>query len=94
MPDVVRPRSAKKPRQPKRPQVGRWGNSLAVRIPADLAAQAGLQEGTYVNLKATAKGLAVTPEERTPSLDELLEGMTPRIAGGEKWGGPMGKERL
>lgn len=32
-------------------KLARWGNSLAVRIPADLARNAGLQEGDAVELR-------------------------------------------
>ena len=35
-------------------QVGKWGNSLAVRLPAPLARQAGLHEGSRVQAEVTA----------------------------------------
>lgn len=37
-------------------RVARWGNSLAVRIPADVAAELGVSEGDEVTLKALARG--------------------------------------
>lgn len=35
-------------------QVGKWGNSLAVRLPVALAKQAGLHEGSRVQAEVTA----------------------------------------
>jgi antitoxin MazE len=44
-------------------QVAKWGNSLAVRIPADVARELGLKEGDEVTLHALGKGeLAVITE--------------------------------
>jgi antitoxin MazE len=43
-------------------QVSRWGNSLAVRLPADLARQVGLREGDSVEARLTVDGtLALRP---------------------------------
>ncbi len=33
-------------------QVAKWGNSLAVRIPADVARQLGLKEGDEIHLES------------------------------------------
>src|SRR5208282_2956380 len=41
--------------------ISKWGNSLAVRIPAALAEPAGLEEGTVVDLKVRAGRLMVIP---------------------------------
>ena len=35
-------------------QIGKWGNSLALRLPVTLARQAGLREGTRVQADVTA----------------------------------------
>lgn len=35
-------------------QVGKWGNSLALRLPVKLAKQAGLREGSRVQADVTA----------------------------------------
>ena len=35
-------------------QVGKWGNSLALRLPVTLAKQAGLREGSRVRADVTA----------------------------------------
>ena len=42
-------------------QVSRWGNSLAVRLPAKLVAQLGLREGDEVELRPVARTSASAP---------------------------------
>ena len=37
-------------------QVAKWGNSLAVRIPADVARALGIKEGDEVQLHSLGKG--------------------------------------
>ena len=37
-------------------QIAKWGNSLALRIPADYARQTGLKEGDQVQTSLTADG--------------------------------------
>ncbi len=37
-------------------QVGKWGNSLAIRLPAALAEKLGLKEGDEVELRPAADG--------------------------------------
>ena len=37
-------------------QISRWGNSLALRIPADVARQFDLHEGDSVDARLTADG--------------------------------------
>ena len=48
-------------------QVAKWGNSLAVRLPARLVRELGLREGDRVDLRVDAEsrdGLAVSREPR------------------------------
>ena len=43
-------------------QVGRWGNSLAVRLPADLVRRFGLRDGDSVEARLTVDGaLTIRP---------------------------------
>lgn len=43
-------------------QIAKWGNSLALRIPADYARRAGLKAGDHVQAHVTADGgLALHP---------------------------------
>jgi len=47
-------------------QVARWGNSLAVRIPAPLAVELGLSEGQEISLCARAATVGGFAEEQVP----------------------------
>jgi antitoxin MazE len=49
--------------------VARWGNSLAVRLPAELVRELGLREGDHVELRPDKGGLAVA---RGPRPEEVL----------------------
>ena len=53
-------------------QVARWGNSLAVRLPADLVRELGLKEGDRIDLLKDDGALKV---RRLPRADEVLEGL-------------------
>ena len=49
-------------------QIAKWGNSLAVRIPADVARELDLKEGDEVTLRALDDGaLAVITEQQRRS---------------------------
>jgi len=46
-----------------RSRIAKWGNSLAVRIPAEYARAVGLREGDGVELEVTASGeIRLAPE--------------------------------
>ena len=46
-------------------QISKWGNSLAVRIPADVARELGLKEGDDVQLRAlSGDELALVTEQQ------------------------------
>ena len=55
--------------------VGKWGNSLALRIPAPVAEELRLREGTQVELVTDGEGLRI----RKPrfALADLLAAITP-----------------
>jgi len=57
--------------------ITRWGNSLGVRIPKDLARQLGMTEGTVVEVTAEGDRLVLQTTKPSYRLDQLLEGMTP-----------------
>ncbi|NJO34359.1 MAG: AbrB/MazE/SpoVT family DNA-binding domain-containing protein [Rhodospirillales bacterium] len=57
--------------------ITRWGNSLGVRIPKDLARQLGMTEGTVVDVTVEGDRLVLKTASPGYSLDQLLEGMTP-----------------
>lgn len=77
------------------PALKKWGNSLALRIPAHLARQLKLKENTPVAYTVMDGRLVVSPviELRPYSLEKLLEGVTPENTHGETdVGAPAGKE--
>jgi antitoxin MazE len=77
----------------QRSKIARWGNSLAVRIPQDAAQALGLTEGSEVSVTMKGQTLAIRRMRRTITLDELLQGVTPKSAGGEiDAGPPVGRE--
>lgn len=57
-----------------RTKVRKWGNSLGVRIPSVLAADARLQEGAEVEVSVRDGQLVIVP---VLSLAELVAGITP-----------------
>jgi antitoxin MazE len=47
-----------------RPQLARWGNSLAVRLPVDYLPAAGLKEGDELEAEVTGLGeIRLTPAQ-------------------------------
>jgi antitoxin MazE len=76
-------------------QIARWGNSLALRVPREIAARAGLSEGARVDLEAAEDGrVIITRSRRRFTLDELLAGMTPEREHTLEDDGPRGEELL
>jgi len=58
--------------------VAKWGNSLAVRIPQNLAKEIHLAEGSEIDLGVVDGTLVIKPRRRKRySLDELIQGITP-----------------
>ena len=46
-------------------QVAKWGNSLAVRIPADVARMLGIKEGDEVELRSVQPGVIEISREES-----------------------------
>lgn len=58
--------------------VAKWGNSLAIRIPQNLAREIDVAEGSEVDLAVVDGNLVVKPRKRRRySLDELVKQITP-----------------
>ena len=69
--------------------VQKWGNSLAVRIPARLAETLAVRDGTQVDLELADGALVVRPTPRPRHrLSELLRACTPQRRHGEDDFGP------
>ncbi|MFO0873697.1 MAG: AbrB/MazE/SpoVT family DNA-binding domain-containing protein [Phycisphaerales bacterium] len=60
-------------------KIQRWGNSIGVRIPRSLAAEAGVEAGSEVELSVRDGDIVVKPASRARyGLDELLGKVTAR----------------
>ncbi len=58
-------------------KIQKWGNSLALRIPKALAAEAQLQNGSLVEISIVEGKIIITPVPAPGwPLDELLAGIT------------------
>jgi antitoxin MazE len=74
-------------------QVGKWGNSLAVRIPGVYAHELDLHEGAEIDVTRVNGGLLLRPKKHAYTLDELLEQIHPEnIHGQTDWGSAQGRE--
>ena len=75
-------------------RVQKWGNSLALRIPAAFARQTGVGSGSEVELELEGNQLIITPTDAGPySLAELLDGVTDEnLHEAVDTGEPRGKE--
>ena len=76
-----------------RTSIARWGNSLALRLPRQIADGASLAEGVPVEIEIRDGALVVTPVRRTFRLDDLLAQMKPEHRHPETgWGDRRGEE--
>lgn len=74
-------------------RVQKWGNSLALRLPASLAAQLGIHDHSVVDLEVVQGRLLITPVEQGPTLEELLQAIDAKNLQVEvETGQPQGKE--
>jgi antitoxin MazE len=74
--------------------VKRWGNSLAVRLPKDLAQTLALDEGSDITLEIVEDGLLMkSTKSHRHDLETLLNGVTRQTIHNETdWGEVVGKE--
>lgn len=76
--------------------IRRWGNSDALRFPANALAAVGLKTNDPVEVRVVEGKLVVEktePKARPVTLDWLLEGVTPENLHGEiDFGAPVGRE--
>jgi antitoxin MazE len=59
-------------------RIGKWGNSLALRIPSAIAREASMDEGRPVDVSVERGRIVITPLAEAPrySLEKLLAGIT------------------
>ena len=76
-------------------QMAKWGNSLAVRIPKEVAERARLKEGDAVELTAARGRIELRRSTRVPSLEELVAQITLENRYPETdWGSDVGREKI
>ncbi len=74
-------------------QISKWGNSLGVRVPKDVAAKLGLTEGSRVDVSIEGNRLVISTQRPVYALEELLIGMTPEaMHEAFDWGPDVGRE--
>jgi antitoxin MazE len=77
--------------------VGKWGKSLAVRLPGEVASAAGICAGERVEIEARDGGIVIRRAAPYFTLAELFHGKSPRewrqsYAGAYDWGPDRGRE--
>lgn len=73
----------------------RWGNSLGLRIPKDVAQQAGLRPGDRVEVEAEGDRIVISLVRRRYVLADLLTGVTPEaMREAFDWGPYQGREAV
>lgn len=74
-------------------QLARWGNSLGLRIPKDIANRFGLTEGGRVEVEAEGDHIVIRTDRPRYDLQDLLSGMTPEaMRDAFDWGPDVGRE--
>jgi len=75
-------------------QIGRWGNSLAIRIPKYVVEALNLNSDDVVECSVEDGKLVVKPIQTLPelSLAELLAAVVEEPEPAVDWGRPMGEE--
>ncbi len=76
-----------------RTQLVKWGNSLAVRIPKQVAEEARLREGDTLVIEVERELVNLRRENAVPTLQELVAQITPENRYGEvSTGAEVGRE--
>jgi antitoxin MazE len=74
-------------------RIGKWGNSLAVRLPRGCVADLGLKEDANLEISVVDGGLLLRPAKPAYSLEDLVAGITEENRHGEAdWGDAVGRE--
>ena len=74
-------------------QIGKWGNSFAVRIPSTYAKDLKLKEGMDLDVSLVEGGILLRPHPKEYTLEELVSKITPENKHEEmEWGEAIGRE--
>ena len=66
-------------------KISKWGNSLAIRIPADVAAELGFAEGDQVKIESLEGKLVAQKEKSRDELFETVRKLRGAIPADYKW---------
>lgn len=73
--------------------IKKWGNSLAIRIPISVSREAGIDDGTIVNIQVEDEVIMIKPYRKKYHLKDLLNQVNEsNIHGETQTGGALGKE--
>ena len=75
-------------------KITQWGNSLAVRVPKDMALSLGFKNHQHVLIQQKGKGILIEPiEKKLKKLEDLIAQIKPEhLHKEEDWGKPEGNE--
>ncbi|MBO8155850.1 MAG: AbrB/MazE/SpoVT family DNA-binding domain-containing protein [Bacillaceae bacterium] len=72
----------------------KWGNSYGIRIPKKIAEQLNLEPGSELELTVKENCIQLEPSKKKPTLEELLEKISPENRHTEIDFGSKGNELL
>ncbi len=77
-----------------RTRVKKWGNSLAIRLPEEMAKELDLHDNSAIEIKSTGQEIRVKPSRKSRlTLEDLVNQITPENRYEEiDWGPDVGKE--
>ena len=74
-------------------KVQKWGNSLAIRIPKQVAKEFDLNKGSDIEIEIVDNAIKLTPKQSRLTLKEMMSEITPENQHEPiEWGRPEGKE--
>ena len=79
--------------------VGRWGKSLAIRLPGEIAKAVGIDSGERVEIEARDGDIVIRPAAPRFTLQELFAGKSSQewrtaYANAFDWGPDVGREAV
>ena len=75
-------------------KVQKWGNSLGIRIPREIAIKAELVEGSEVEMDESEGSVTIRPSKKKITRELVLKSLKKSGPYSEEveWGAPLGKE--
>jgi antitoxin MazE len=74
--------------------VQKWGNSLAIRIPSEIAERISIQQGSEIEFDVGEQSVTLVPKKKKPTLEQLLSRCTPENRHEEIDFGIVGRELI